>query len=287
MDILKLIDDLIKYPFLQRAFGAGLIIAIILPCIGMIVSLKRLSMIGDALSHTSLAGVAIGLMLGLNPIAGAVTACIIAALGIEVIRKYLTKFSEMAIAIIMSAGIGIAALAINLLHSPANFNSFLFGSIVAVSRQDFLLIALLSFAVLAVFALLYNRLFYVAFDENAARLSGVPVKSVNFIFTVMTAITISVASKIVGALVVSSIMILPVACAMQLDKGFKSTLLWSVLFAGVFTFVGMTLSYSVNLTPSGMIVIIAIIVFIAIAVVKALLNKRRLKGRGSVRGNKT
>lgn len=264
---------LLEYDYILRAFGAGIAVALTLPLIGMIVSLKRLSMIGDALSHTSLAGVALGLMLGFNPVVGAVGVCIIAALTIEGVRRKLKRYSEMAIAIIMSTGIGLAAVLMNFLNSPANFNSFLFGSIGAISVADFWVIAGLCALVASLFIVLYPQLFYVAFDETGARLNGINVKAVNFVFTVMTAVIVSVASKIVGALVVSSLMILPVACAMQFNKGFRVTLVISCAFALFFMVMGLLISSFAEIAPSGAVVLLAVAVFLIIIAVKAIKGK--------------
>ena len=179
--------SMLEYGFMQRAFIVGILLAVITPCIGITIVLKRMSMIGDALSHSSLAGVAAGLLLGINPVLGAGVLCIIAALSIEAIRKKLPRYSEMAIAIVMSAGIGLAGVLSGFVKNTANFNSFLFGSIVSISTGEMAMVCLVSVVVLAAVLLLYKELFYIGFDENAARISGVPVKTVNFIFTVLTA----------------------------------------------------------------------------------------------------
>lgn len=250
--------DILQYAFMQRAFIVGLLLAVIIPCIGMIVVFKRLSMIGDALSHTSLAGVAAGLILGINPVLGAAAACVFAALGIEAIRKRLPKFSEMSIAIILSAGVGLAGVLSGFVPGAANFNSFLFGSIVAISDFELWTVVLISAAVLLSFVLLYKQLFFVSFDERMARLAGVPVRVVNFIFTILTALTVSVAARTVGALIVSSLMVVPVACAMQLAKSFKQTLFYAIGFAVASTLLGLFISYYGRLKPGGTIVLIAV-----------------------------
>lgn len=264
-----------QYEFMRRAFGVGLMLAVIVPCIGVVVVLKRLSMLGDALSHTSLAGVAAGLVLGINPIAGAVMMCVISGLSIEVIRKKLPKYAEMAIAITMSAGIGLAGVLSGFVKSSANFNSFLFGSIVAISDFELLLVSIISTAVLASFLLLYKELFFIALDERAARLAGIPVKSINFVFTILTAVTVSIAARTVGALIVSSLMVLPVACAMQLSKSYKQTVLVSALFGMVFTVGGLFLSYYAGLKPGGTIVLIGVASLIFLLAGKGALGKRK------------
>lgn len=258
----------LQYGFMQRAIIVGLLLAVIAPCIGITIVLKRKSMIGDALSHTSLAGVAIGILFGINPILGATFACIVAALGIEFIQKKIPRYSEMAIAIIMSTGIGLAGVLSGFTKSSANFNSFLFGSIVAISNMELKLVVGISFSVLTAFLLLYKELFYISFDERAARIAGVPVKLVNFIFTLLTALTISIASRTVGALVVSSLLVIPVACGMQLGRSYKKTLLYSIGFALIFTIFGLLLSYYARLKPGGTIVLTGVFCFILIILIK-------------------
>ncbi len=268
-----------EYDFMRRAFVVGILLAVIIPCVGIIVVLKRLSMIGDALSHTSLAGVAAGLVMSINPILGSVSACIIAALGIEAIRKKIPKYAEMSIAIIMSAGVGLAGVLSGFVKNSANFNSFLFGSIVAISNFEMALVALISCAVMLSFFLLYKELFYIALDERAARLAGIPVKTVNFIFTVLTAITVSVAARTVGALIVSSLMVIPVACAMQFGKSYKQTVIYSVLFAVFFMVTGLYISYYARLKPGGTIVLIGVICLVAILVIKSFIYSIMLTNR--------
>lgn len=251
--------EIFSYGFMQRAFLVGILLATVIPCIGVVIVLKRLSMIGDALSHTSLAGVAAGLILGVNPVATAAAACMIAAFGIEAIRRKLPRYSEMSIAIMMSAGIGLAGVLSGFVKNSANFNSFLFGSIVAISDMEMFLVIGVSMVVLLVFLLLYKELFYIALDERSARLAGVPVKQVNFIFTILTAATVSVAARTVGALIVSSMMVIPVACAMQFGKNYKQTVIYAVSFDVAFMIAGLFFAYYFGLKPGGTIVLVGVI----------------------------
>lgn len=254
--------EILQYTFMQRAFLSGILLAVITPFIGITIVLKRMSMIGDALSHASLAGVAAGLILGINPVAGAGIICVFAALGIEGTRKKLPRYSEMAIAIIMSAGIGLAGVLSGYVKSSANFNSFLFGSIVSVSREELLLICLISVIVFLVLALFYREFLYIAFDENATRISGVPVRKLNFMFTLLTALTVSVASRTVGTLIISSMLVVPVACGMQLGKSYLHTLIWAIVIAVITTIAGLTLSFYVGVKPGGAIVLLEVICFL-------------------------
>ena len=174
--------EMLQYGFMQRAFITGILLAVIAPLIGITIVLKRMSMIGDALSHASLAGVALGLLLGINPILGAMGICLFAALGVEAIRRKIPRYSEMAISIIMSTGIGLAGILSGFVKNGTNFNSFLFGSIISISKDELKIVCVISVLVLLCVLLLYKELFYIGFDENAARISGVPVKTINFIF---------------------------------------------------------------------------------------------------------
>ena len=266
--------DILQYDFMRRAFLVGLLISVIVPCVGVVVVLKRLSMIGDALSHTSLAGVAAGLILGVNPILGAVVMCTAAALSIEFIRKRMPRYQEMSIAIIMSAGIGLAGVLSGFVPGNANFNSFLFGSIVAIDDFELWMVAVISCLVLLCFIVFYRELFFIALDERAARLAGVPVGAINFAFTILTAACVSVAARTVGALIVSSLMVIPTACAMRFARSYRQTVLYSVGFAVFFMLVGLVAAFYLGLRPGGAVVLTGVICLSLILV----LGGRRARG---------
>lgn len=267
--------EIFEYAFMRRAFLVGILLALIIPCIGIVIVLKRLSMIGDALSHTSLAGVAAGLLLNINPVLGATAACVAAAFGIEAIRKKMPRYAEMSIAIILSAGVGLAGVLSGFVGNAASFNSFLFGSIVAISDAELYTVAGVSGVILLSFVLLYKELFYLALDERAARLAGVPVGVVNSVFTILTAVTVSIAARTVGALIVSSMMVVPVACGMQFGKSYRTTLLWSMGFAEAFTVSGLFLAYYGSLKPGGTIVLVGVVCLLGIFAVRAILARIR------------
>ena len=265
--------SILQYGFMQRAFLVGILLAVITPCIGITIVLKRMSMIGDALSHSSLAGVVLGLILGVNPVAGAVVMCIVAALGIEAIRKKIPRYSEVAISIVMSAGIGLAGVLSGFVENGASLNSFLFGSIVSISEGELALVVVISVLVLAAVLFFYRELFYIGFDENAARVSGVPVRQINFMFTILTALTVSVASRTVGALIVSSMLVVPIACGMQMGKSYKNTLIGAICVAVFTTIAGLVLSYYVGIKPGGTIVLLEVVIFLILVVFKTITGK--------------
>lgn len=266
--------SMLQYSFMQRAFLTGILLAVITPLIGMTIVLKRMSMIGDALSHASLAGVALGLILGVNPVAGGMCVCVAAALTMEGIRRKLPRYAEMSTAIVMSAGIGLAGVLSGAGDTGANLNSFLFGSIVSISREEMLFVCGISLLVLLAVLLLYKELFYIGFDENAARISGVPVKQINFIFTVLTALTVSVAARTVGALIVSSMLVIPIACGMQIGRSYRAVLAGGVIIAVLTTATGLTLAYYTGLKPGGTIVLLEVGCFVLLLVFKGLAGKK-------------
>lgn len=248
-------------------------LSIIIPCIGTTIVLKRLSMIGEALSHSSLAGVTAGLIMGINPVVGAVIACILSALSVEFIRKKIPQYSEVSIAIITSAGVGLAGVLSGFIKNVTSFNSFLFGSIVAISNQEIILAVVISAFVIISTLLLYKELQYISFDEEGAKLSGVNVDIVNFLFTILTAVTVSIASRTVGALIVSSLMVVPVATAIQVSRSYKQVIIISIIYAFVEVVGGLTISYYSRLKPGGTIVIIAVILFLLTTFIKTLTKR--------------
>lgn len=263
--------EIFQMEFMQRAFIVAVLISVITPMIGNVIVLKRLSAIGDALSHSGLAGVTIGLCVGINPVLSAVIVSVLAALTIEYIRRGFSDYSELATAIVLSFGVGLAAVFSGFVKNAATLNSFMFGSIVAISDFEMWTVVLLSVAVIVAFMLMYRELFYVTFDEEGAALSGVPVKTVNLIFTVLTAIVVSVASRTVGVLVISSLMVVPVACAMLVSKSYKQNIIFSVIFAFFFTVTGLIITAFYDIKPGGTIVLIGI----GVLLVLLLVRKRR------------
>ena len=189
--------------------------------------------------------------------------------GIEAIRKKIPRYSEVAISIVMSAGIGLAGVLSGFVENGASLNSFLFGSIVSISEGELALVVVISVLVLAAVLFFYRELFYIGFDENAARISGVSVRNINFLFTILTALTVSIASRTVGTLIVSSMLVVPVACGMQMAKSYKGTLVCAIAVAVCTTVIGLFLSYYAGLKPGGMIVLLEVAWFVIVMAVKS------------------
>ena len=261
-------NNIFSYEFMQRAFIVAMLIAFTAPCIGVNIVLKRLSAIGDAASHTALAGIAFGLIMGINPILGAVIFSVLAVLAIEGLRKSFSHYAEIGTAVVMSAGIGLTAVLSGFISDGSNnINSFMFGSIVAISDFEMYLTVGIGITVLAVSMLLYKELFFITFDEEAAKLAGVPVRGINYILMLLTAVTVSTASRVVGALMVSSLMVIPVAAAMLIAKSYKQTLVISVVTAEISTVLGLIISFYMDLRPGGTIVLTGVVILIAMMII--------------------
>ena len=259
--------DIFTYPFMIKAFAVAFMISLCAPCIGLPIVLKRCSAIGDATSHSALGGITFGLLIGINPIVGAVVFSIAAVLTIEKLRKSFGTYQEIATVVIMSAGIGLTAvLSAFIKNGSANINSFMFGSIVAISDFELWLSLVLTSLVLILTLLLYKENFAIAFDEESAGLCGIPVRAINFIMMLLTAIVVSVASRIVGALMISSLLVIPVATSMLISKSYKQTLILSIIISEFITLLGLYISFYINLRPGGTIVLLGVIVLIVTAV---------------------
>lgn len=266
-----MISGLLQYEFLQNAFLTGMIIGVIAPLLGVFIVVRRLSLIADALSHVTLAGIAASLLLekkfmifsGLNPLYMGMAFSVGGSLFIEKLRTVYKHYQELAIPIILSGGIGLGVIFISLADGfNTDLFSYLFGSVSAVSRTDLWTILIICILVIALVVLLYKELFLLSFDEEYARATGIAAKTLHFIFIIMVALVIAASMRIVGILLVSSLMTLPVAASIRFAKGFKQTIFFSILFGEVSVLGGLFLSYYLDLAPGGTIVMIAVLILV-------------------------
>lgn len=260
--------EIFQYSYMIKALLVGFVLALIIPCMGIVVVNKKISIIGDALSHVSLSGVMIGLIAGFSPIIGAIITCIIASLFLEYIRKKFPSYQEISTAIVMSTGIGLASLLSGFVKKAANFESFLFGSIIAITPFEFYLIIIVSIIVLITFMYFFRDLMYISFDEMSAKLSGINIDRINTIFMILIAVTISVSARTVGILIISSLMVIPVACAMQFSCGYLKTTLLASMFGVFFTITGLVVSFYLGLKPGGSIVLCGVFTMLIILAIK-------------------
>lgn len=267
-----MLEAILRYEFLQNAFAAGILIGLIAPLLGAFIVVRRLSLIADALSHVTLSGIAASLFLsktfvafnGLNPLWLGMGFSVAGSLLIERLRGVYKHYQELAIPILLSGGIGVGVIFISLADGfNTDLFSYLFGSVSAVGRSDLYLITGIAIIVLVIVSLLYKELFLLSFDEEFGKASGLSTKALHLIFMVMTALVIAASMRIVGILLVSSLMTLPVAAAMRLSKGFKQTIGLSILFGEVAVIAGLISAFYLDLAPGGTIVVSSILILLA------------------------
>lgn len=255
--------EIFEMEFMQRAWIAGMIMAVICPLIGSFLVLRRQSLIGDGLGHIAFAGVAAGALGGYSPVISAAVATILGALAIERVRSRLAASAEMILAIFFYCGMGLAVV-LTSINKEGGFNlgSILFGSLMTVSGSDLIIVAVLGLFTVIFVALYYRPLQYLTFDEVSARVAGLPADKLNMLLAVLTALTVALSMRIVGLLLVSAMMVIPVACALQTARSFAATILQGIVYGLVSVALGLVISYYANLAPGGTIVLTQTVMFI-------------------------
>jgi zinc transport system permease protein len=262
---------LLDYDFMRRALAAAVVTGLVAPAIGTYLVQRRLALLGDGIGHVALTGVALGLLTGIAPLVTAVAIAVAGALLIEVLRTYARTSGDLALAILFYGGIAGGVLLINLAGEGAvRLNSYLFGSITTVTSGDLWIIAGLGGAVLAACLLLAPQLFALCHDEEYAQVSGVPVRLYGALIAVLAAVTITVAMRTVGLLLVSALMIVPVAAAQQLAPSFRSTHLSAMAIGLVAAVGGVVASFQADTQSGPTIVVAALAMFAAMAVARGV-----------------
>ena len=268
--------DLLDYDFMRRALLAALLTGLAAPAIGTYLVQRRLALLGDGIGHIALTGVALGLLTGRAPL---VTAVVVAALGsiaIELLRTYGSTSGDVALALLFYGGIAGGVLITGLAgESAATLNSYLFGAITTVSDTDLTIVVGLAAVVLTLAIGLAPQLFAVCQDEEYARVSGVPVRAYGVLIAVLAAVTVTVSMRTVGLLLVSALMVVPVATAQQLTRSFRATFALAMVTGVVASVSGVVTSFEVDTAPGPTIVLIALGCFAATAPIGAVLAWRR------------
>ena len=260
-----------EYEFMQRAFLAGVMIAILASISGTFIVLKRYSMMSETLAHSALVGVAVGLVAGYNPLWMAVVAAILSAWLIEYLRTSFSLYSDAILAIMLSGTLAIAVIIVSLGGAFNNsLFSYLFGSILSVSDEDVTTIMIFGSLALALLLAFSKELYFVAYDEEVAQVSGIRVKLLNFLLVTVVAIIIALSIRVVGSLLIGALMVIPTVSALQYRVGFLQTVLISLFFAIFSVVLGMTLSFYFSLPSGATIVLCVLIIF----VLSLIVNKK-------------
>lgn len=254
--------EIFQYGFMIRAFIAGCVIGIIAPLIGSFLVTRRYALMADSLAHISLAGIAIGLLTGIYPIYTAILVTVAAAIIIEWLRTSKKISGEIALAMFLSGGLAVAIVLISLANGfNVDMFSYLFGSITTVKTTDLLVIGVLGIAVLIAVYFFFDEFLYISFNEESAKVNGIPTEFLNTVLVVLTAITVSLSMRIVGLLLIGALMVIPVVTAMQIGKSFTRTVFYAVVFGLAAVICGLFISYYFNLAAGGTIVVVSLVLF--------------------------
>lgn len=272
----------LSYDFMQVALVAAIVTGLSAPAIGTFIVQRRLALLGDGLGHVALTGVALGLLTGFAPLATAIVVAVLGALLIEFLRSVTRTSGDLALAMLFYGGIAGGVLLINLAgESAAVLNQFLFGSLTTMSHTDLAIVAALGAVVVATSIGLRPQFFALCQDESQAIVTGIPVRIYGALIAVLAAVTITVAMRTVGLLLVSALMVVPVAAAQQLTRSFRSTHLWAMAIGVVAAVSGLLASYEIDTQPGPTIVMIALAIFALTAVIRGLLTLRQPRQEAS------
>ncbi len=276
------IAEMLSYPFMARALTVGLMVSVCAALLGVSMVLRRCSMIGDGLSHVGFAALAIAAVMNVAPLAVAIPVCVVAAFFLLRIGNKSKINGDSAIALVCSGSLAIGIMTVSMTTGMnTDINNYMFGSILALSGSDALLSEILCAVVLVLFVVFYNRIFAVTFDESFTRAAGTRAGAFNAVLAVLTAVTVVLGMRMMGALLISSLIIFPPLTSMRLCKSYRAVILCSVAVSVVCFTAGLIISYAYS-TPTGASVvcmnILFFIIFAAIKHIKALLHTANKTG---------
>jgi zinc transport system permease protein len=276
--------EILQYEFMQRALISGIAISISCSLIGLFLILKRFSLFGDAMSHVAFGGIALGLFLKSNPIWVSLIVSIIGGLAIIKLNSSKRIYSDSSISVLLSLGLAMGLVLISLSGGfSIDITSYLFGSILLVNIEETLTTIILSVIVIAFIIFFYKKLVYLVFNEEQALVNGVNTVVLNILFITLATIAIVISIRLIGVLMVSSLLIIPNVSSLLLGYGFKKTILFSICFSLTSVILGIILAYEWNITPSGMIVITAAGIFFGVNVLKLFSSKIKNKTETKIR----
>ncbi|MGT2958831.1 zinc ABC transporter permease [Streptococcus bovimastitidis] len=267
--------DILQYDFMQRAVMAVIAISIFAPILGIFLILRRQSLMSDTLSHVSLAGVALGVVLGINPTWTTVIVVGLAAIFLEYLRVVYKHYMEISTAILMSAGLAISLVIMSKSggNSNVSLEQYLFGSIITIGMEQVIALFVIAIIILLLTLFFIRPMYILTFDEDTAYVDGLPVRLMSILFNIVTGIAIALTIPAAGALLVSTIMVLPASIAMRIGKNFTSVIFIGIGIGFVGMLSGIFLSYFWETPASATITLIFISIFIVVNLFNALARK--------------
>ena len=265
-----MVFDILSFGFMQNAIISGIAISLICSTVGLFLVLRKYSLFGDALAHSAFGGVALGLFLGFYPLWAAYAVSILSALALTKIRQKFDISGDAIIAILLSSGIAVGIVLISLSGGfSIDIFSFLFGSVLLVSTENVIGILGMCAAILITLIIGYKKFMYITFSEEQARVSGIRVEKLNYLLIAIAGITVVTSMQLVGVLLVSALFVIPNVTAMMFKRSFKQTIILSMSFSVFSTVAGIMISYPLDIAPSGMVVLLAIMLFIGSLIIKS------------------
>ena len=269
--------NMLHYEFMRIAFLVAILLGIAIPLVGSTTIYKRLSASGDALAHSSLAGVAIGLAAGINPLLISIIACVVSFLLIELIRKRFSKFNELAVSIVLSASIAVAGI-VSKYASGGNLESYLFGSILMVDDIELYLVIGITAISIIFYLFFYRQIFAYLYNEDEAKVQGIKVGWINFFQSLLVSLVIAISAKTIGSLVVSSLIAIPLATSLQAKLSYKKTLILSIIVSLISMIGGIIISYYLEWRAGASIALVSIallIFFLLFRLIYDAIKKKR------------
>ena len=272
---MNVLSEMLSYPFMVRALFGGMLVSLCASLLGVSLVLKRYSMIGDGLSHVSFGALSIALAMGWSPLKVSIPVVVLAAFFLLRITENSRIKSDAAIAIISASSLAIGIIVTSLTTGmTTDVSSYMFGSILAMTKEDVMLSAVLCIIVLGLFVLCYNQVFAVTFDENFAKATGVNVSAYNMLISVLTAVTIVLGMRMMGAMLISSLVIFPCLTSMRVFKSFTSVVVSSGILSLVCFLLGMMASYQFSMPAGASVVVVNLIAFGLFSMWQVLGKKR-------------
>ena len=272
---MNVLSEMLSYPFMVRALFGGMLVSLCASLLGVSLVLKRYSMIGDGLSHVSFGALSIALAMGWSPLKVSIPVVVLAAFFLLRITENSRIKSDAAIAMISASSLAIGIIVTSLTTGmTTDVSSYMFGSILAMTKEDVMLSAVLCIIVLGLFVLCYNQVFAVTFDENFAKATGVNVGAYNMLISVLTAVTIVLGMRMMGAMLISSLVIFPCLTSMRAFKSFTSVVVSSGILSLVCFLLGMMASYQFSMPAGASVVVVNLIAFGLFSMWQALGKKR-------------
>lgn len=272
---MNVLSEMLSYPFMVRALFGGMLVSLCASLLGVSLVLKRYSMIGDGLSHVSFGALSIALAMGWSPLKVSIPVVVLAAFFLLRITENSRIKSDAAIAMISASSLAIGIIVTSLTTGmTTDVSSYMFGSILAMTKEDVVLSAVLCIIVLGLFVLCYNQVFAVTFDENFAKATGVNVGAYNMLISVLTAVTIVLGMRMMGAMLISSLVIFPCLTSMRLFKSFTSVVISSGILSLICFLLGMMASYQFS-TPAGASVVVVNLIAFGLFSMWQVLGRKR------------